>query len=410
MARWAQSAPIHSRRALVKFFTSGWGRQSDSADRGRRHRRRRRAGRCGGGVPPGQAGLDVLLLEKTRFPREKVCGDGLTPRAVKQLVEMGIDTEPSGRLDPQQGPARHRRRHAPRAATGPTWRAIPTTAWSGPGSTSTRCSPTTPQKAGAELHEPAPRSPARSSTTAGRVVGVEASRPGQASRVTYRAPLVIAADGVCGRLALAFGIAKRDDRPMGVAVRRYYYTEPAHDDDYLESWLELWDGSRRPRRGCCPATAGSSASATAPSTSASASSTPPTPSASTDYRALLRELARRTARGVGLTTRTNADRPGPRRRRCRWASTARRTTRAACCWSATAGGAVNPFNGEGIAYAMETGEMAAEVVVQALARPDRPEPRAGAAGLRRGPARHAYGGYYRLGGIFVAADRQPAAS
>src|SRR6476659_6096747 len=39
-----------------------------------------------------QAGVDVLLLEKTSFPREKVCGDGLTPRAVKSLVEMGIDT------------------------------------------------------------------------------------------------------------------------------------------------------------------------------------------------------------------------------------------------------------------------------------------------------------------------------
>ena len=38
-----------------------------------------------------QAGLDVLLLEKTSFPREKVCGDGLTPRAVKSLVSMGVD-------------------------------------------------------------------------------------------------------------------------------------------------------------------------------------------------------------------------------------------------------------------------------------------------------------------------------
>ena len=38
-----------------------------------------------------QAGLNVLLLEKSRFPRDKVCGDGLTPRAVKSLVAMGID-------------------------------------------------------------------------------------------------------------------------------------------------------------------------------------------------------------------------------------------------------------------------------------------------------------------------------
>ncbi|WP_235486517.1 FAD-dependent oxidoreductase, partial [Frankia sp. AvcI1] len=40
-------------------------------------------------------GLDVLLVEKTTFPREKVCGDGLTPRAVRSLVEMGIDTSPA---------------------------------------------------------------------------------------------------------------------------------------------------------------------------------------------------------------------------------------------------------------------------------------------------------------------------
>ena len=38
------------------------------------------------------AGLDVLLLEKTSFPREKVCGDGLTPRAVKELITLGIPT------------------------------------------------------------------------------------------------------------------------------------------------------------------------------------------------------------------------------------------------------------------------------------------------------------------------------
>ena len=38
------------------------------------------------------AGLDVLLLEKSQFPRDKVCGDGLTPRAVKSLVRLGVDT------------------------------------------------------------------------------------------------------------------------------------------------------------------------------------------------------------------------------------------------------------------------------------------------------------------------------
>ena len=37
-------------------------------------------------------GLGVLLLEKTHFPREKVCGDGFTPRTTRALVRLGIDT------------------------------------------------------------------------------------------------------------------------------------------------------------------------------------------------------------------------------------------------------------------------------------------------------------------------------
>jgi flavin-dependent dehydrogenase len=39
------------------------------------------------------AGLDVLVLEKAEFPRDKICGDGLTPRAVSELVRMGVDTD-----------------------------------------------------------------------------------------------------------------------------------------------------------------------------------------------------------------------------------------------------------------------------------------------------------------------------
>ncbi len=37
-----------------------------------------------------RCGLDVLLLDKSEFPRDKVCGDGLTPRAVGVLDDMGV--------------------------------------------------------------------------------------------------------------------------------------------------------------------------------------------------------------------------------------------------------------------------------------------------------------------------------
>lgn len=35
-------------------------------------------------------GLDVVMIDKRVFPRDKTCGDGLTPRAVKQINDMGL--------------------------------------------------------------------------------------------------------------------------------------------------------------------------------------------------------------------------------------------------------------------------------------------------------------------------------
>jgi len=54
-----------------------------------------------GGGPSGAAaaqflagrGHSVLVCEKKTFPREKTCGDGLTPRAVKVLQQMGLQDE-----------------------------------------------------------------------------------------------------------------------------------------------------------------------------------------------------------------------------------------------------------------------------------------------------------------------------
>src|SRR5213593_2030912 len=35
-------------------------------------------------------GFDTLLLDKADFPRDKTCGDALTPRAVRMLDTMGL--------------------------------------------------------------------------------------------------------------------------------------------------------------------------------------------------------------------------------------------------------------------------------------------------------------------------------
>ncbi len=39
----------------------------------------------------GEAGLDVLLVDKARFPRDKICGDGLTALALRMLERLEVD-------------------------------------------------------------------------------------------------------------------------------------------------------------------------------------------------------------------------------------------------------------------------------------------------------------------------------
>ena len=37
-----------------------------------------------------RAGKSVTIIDKETFPRDKACGDGLTPRAVKELSSLGL--------------------------------------------------------------------------------------------------------------------------------------------------------------------------------------------------------------------------------------------------------------------------------------------------------------------------------
>jgi flavin-dependent dehydrogenase len=71
------------------------------------------------------------------------------------------------------------------------------------------------------------------------------------------------------------------------------------------------------------------------------------------------------------------------------------------------GGSVNPFNGEGIPYAMESGKLAAQTAVQALARPSGPQRERALASYPAAMAAE-WGAYYRLGGVFVRLIGQPA--
>ncbi|MEO7194549.1 MAG: geranylgeranyl reductase family protein [Pseudonocardiaceae bacterium] len=350
-----------------------------------------------------RAGMDVLLLEKSAFPREKVCGDGLTPRGIKQLIDLGIDTSaeagwvhnkglrvvggtvtielpwPDLASFPPYGAVRQRRdfdemlaRHA--------------------------------EKAGARLHELSTVTEAITDQRTGRVTGVKGRRGPDKQPMQYRAPLTLACDGVSARLALSLGMDKRPDRPMGVAVRRYY-TSPRTDDDFLESHVEIWDrtSGRQPRllpgygwifgMGDGTSNVGLGILSTSPAYG------------KTDYRALLRSWLDGTPlewgfrEGNALGRVAGAALPMSFNRTPHY--------RGGLLLVGDAGGMVNPFNGEGIAYAMQSARLAAECTVQALARADGP---AREHALRRYPAtlREELGGYFRLGNGFSRLIGHPA--
>jgi geranylgeranyl reductase family protein len=351
-----------------------------------------------------QAGVDVLLLEKTAFPREKVCGDGLTPRAVRQLVALGIDVDEPGWAKNQ----------GLRIVGGGHRLELPwpeLTDFPGFGLVRTRLDfddilARHALKLGARLHE-------RTAVTgpvvdeSGRITGVTA-RPvddnGRKSgdEVSFRAPVVIAADGNSSRLSLAAGLHKRDDRPMGVAVRTYY-TSPRHDDDWMESWLELWDGTPGqsnllPGYGWIFGVGDGTVNVGLGILNTSSAFQ------HVDYKDLLKKWLENTPAEWGLreVNRTSPVRgaalPMGFNRKPHYAD--------GMLLVGDAGGMVNPFNGEGIAYAMESGQLAAEVVTQALSRTT-------PAGQER--ALHGYvsaldsryGGYYTLGRVFVQAIGNP---
>jgi geranylgeranyl reductase family protein len=345
-----------------------------------------------------RAGLDVLVLEKSTFPREKVCGDGLTPRAVKQLAGLGIPLKPEDGWFPNKG----LRIIGGGVRIELEWPEL--TSYPGYGLVRSRLGldetvARAAQRAGARLHEGVNvTGPVLDDS--GRLAGVTARRTGDAdgSEHTYRARLVVAADGNSSRLSLAMGLRKRDDRPLGVAIRTYYRS-PRHDDDYLETWLDLWDGDALlPGYGWIFGVGDGTSNVGLGLLNTSSSFQ------QVDYRAMLRRWLANLPAEWGYT---EENRTTP----IRGAALPMGFNRTphytrGLLLVGDAGGMVNPFNGEGIAYAMESGEIAARVIAKALARPSR----AGADLVLQSYPRalkDAYGGYYTLGRKFVGAIGHP---
>jgi geranylgeranyl reductase family protein len=335
-------------------------------------------------------GIDVTLLDKASFPREKVCGDGLTPRAVVQLQKMGVDLE-DPRFERHQG-LRIYSRKTVLELPWPTLEDFP-----GYGLTMTRSSfdellVRAAEKAGAGLRE---RTEALGPTLErGWVTGARVRDLDRDEPTEIRARFVIAADGASSRFAAQAGVRRDDSKPLGIAARRYHRID-RHPGPWLEVWMDLWEGDElMPGYGWLFAMADGSVNLGAGLLNTFRSFKDV--SAQRVFDAFWRMLppewnvGEETAEGRVLSgplpmgmSRVPASLPG-------------------MLVVGDAAGLVNPFNGEGIAYAMESAELAAELIHEALVKG-----RPGLAHVYPTILRERYARYYRIGTNFVRAIGHP---
>lgn len=338
-------------------------------------------------------GLDVTVLERASFPREKVCGDGLTPRSVRALQRMGVDTADAG-FARVVGLRVYSRRTTielpwPRLRDFPDYGLVRTRA------DLDALLAGRARAAGARVLE---RTEALSPLLEdGWVRGVLA-RPADerdAEPRAVRARMVLAADGAPSRLAAQAGVVRDERRPLGIAARRYYRI-PRDPGPWFESWLDLregevilpgygWlfplpDGTVNLGAGLLNTFRGFRDISAQRLFSAFASMLP------SDW-------------GVREETALGPVRSGP----LPMGASRRPAAVPGMLVIGDAAGLVNPFNGEGIAYAMESAEVAAELTYEALVR-GRP------AIAQRYPSvlRERYGPYFWYGTRFARAIGRPA--
>ena len=351
-----------------------------------------------GGGPAGSAaaywlardGHQVTLVEKKEFPRDKTCGDALTPRAIVQLQEMGFDFDV-----PRFHKITGLRSYAgddmmiempwPDHSRFPNWGGV------------IRRRDLDEQvarlaeKEGVVIREKTTATPVIED---GLLTSVSLANGGGVEEI--HPDLTIIADGSMNRFGRELGTARRKDYPMGMAARGYY-ASPRSKDPFLESQLDLRDssGATMPGYGWVfPLGDGTVNVGVGLLSTFKRWKQVNTTHMMNDYVATapdhwkLSEEARLTKPMGGKLTMSYSKGP---------------LVGANWITIGDAAGAINPWNGEGISYAYETGRIAAEYVDAAVGSGD-------AGVLRRYPQRleDEYGLYYKMARIFVKLIGHPS--
>jgi geranylgeranyl reductase family protein len=336
-------------------------------------------------------GHNVTIVERKSFPREKTCGDGLTPRAVHQLNEMGLADQlaqfhrynglratgmgrqlelqwPSHPVYPRYGYVVRRRELDTMVAHNAV-------------------------AAGATLlegHEALLPIVDRGFVR-GAVVQPTIGEP-----VEIRARYVVVADGANSRFGRALGTFRTREWPYGTAIRTYWET-PRHAEPWIESALDVKDRNGNPMPGygwIFPVGDG-------------------TVNIGVGLLSTFREfksvntthLLDAYAHQVADRWEINADKPECKATSGRIPMGGSVGPKAGPSYLVIgdAAGSVNPFNGEGIDYAYETARMAAAVLHEAIEGGD---PTA----LQRYPSMldDEYGEYFKVARLFARVIGRPA--
>lgn len=345
-----------------------------------------------GGGPAGSAaaywlareGWDVVVAERKVFPREKSCGDGLTPRAVRQLRDMGLEESlaPFHRYDGLRAIAHNRvlEMNWPEHPIFPSYGYVVRRRDLDTIVANNAVSAGATLLTGAEAVDPLLHD--------GIVCGatVRNKEGGQISEL--RARYVVVADGSNSRFGRSLGASRDRSYPFGMAIRGYWESPLSHDP-WIESALDLRDrqGNSLPGYGWIFPLGDGQVNV-----------------------------------GVGLlSTFRNFRNTNTSHLMNEWAATAPDhwelgpepvappiggklpmagsvNPKVGPTWIVVgdASGAVNPFNGEGIDYAYETGRMAASLLNEALHTGD-------GTALRRYPdlLESEYGLYFKVARLFV---------
>ena len=176
-----------------------------------------------------RAGVRVVVVEKGPHGRDKVCGDGLTPRAVAALDELEIPLDDAHQIAGLRMIAGKQVRELPWGSGGrfPDHGAV----W--PRRRLDAALIDAAAAAGADVRFETEGMPVLDDD--GRAVGIETPQ----GRID--ADLVVAATGAPGAVARLLGAERVPDEPYGLAIRAYVES-PRHADAHIEACLTIKDG------------------------------------------------------------------------------------------------------------------------------------------------------------------------